>query len=382
MEPFPSQYHPMKHSWAVSIQNSPHLRRLSDYLATSTITDPSTTTGPLDLTADPATLPEIEMQQIESYFQAGPRGGAPSKKGPASVHKVKGANSRIAKPGIGRDIGSAGRQKVAKEAKTHIPKVLRSAGAGGRLGYKVTPEDVPPLKSSMEEFPDSINAIVVVEGDTYDVALALHYACSVMESVDPMPVCVLNFANADVPGGGWLRGSPAQEEQLCYRSTLSATLLSRLYPMAPKECIYSPQVSIFRENEKRGYTWMWANVHDPLPQVSVISMAAEKGPATTKDKEKYQKAADSNLMKDKMRMILRTAAHNRHQRLVLGALGCGRFGHPTQAVANCWDDVLKEKEFQGFFELIVFAIYDPNNEGNYGIFRNKFIDDVWEDAME
>lgn len=120
---------------------------------------------------------------------------------------------------------------------------------------------------------------------------------------------------------------------------------------------------------------MWPNERDPLPQVSVISMAAQKRPLTTAA-NKYQNDTDRKLMKDKMRMILRTAGHNRHQRLVLGALGCGAFGHPGQEVADCWKEVLYEVEFQGFFDLIVFAIYDAGNKSNYKIFRATLHEDV------
>ncbi|KAJ6089696.1 hypothetical protein N7467_004912 [Penicillium canescens] len=360
----------------VSIQNSPHLRRLSDYLSRSTISDAYTAArGPLDLTADPATLPNIEMRKLSSYFQAGPRGGAPSKKGPATVHKVKGANSRIIKPAKAVGLSPAGRKQVAQETIAHIPTILRSADAGSRLGYKVTKDNVGPLNSKMEECQGLSTRVMVVQGDTYDVAIALHNARDLMDHADPMPVCVLNFANAETIGGAWLRGAPAQEEQLCYRSTLSETLLPRLYPMGDKECIYSPHVIIFRENEKRGYSYMWSNKRDPLPQVSVISMAAQRHPPTT-EANKYLNDTDRKLMKDKMRMILRTAGHNRHQRLVLGALGCGMFGHPAQEVADCWKEVLDEVEFQGFFDLIVFAIYDAGNEGNYEIFHATLHEDV------
>ena len=365
----------MEDPWDVSVQNSPHLRRLSDYLSRSTISDAYTTArGPLDLTADPATLPNIEMRKLSSYFPAGPRGGAPSKKGPATVHKVKGANSRIKKPG---KAVAADRKKVAQETIAQIPTILRWADAGCRLGYKVTKDNVSPLDSKMEEYQDLSTRVMVVPGDTYDVALALHNARDLMGHADPMPVCVLNFANAITIGGGWRNGAPAQEEQLCYRSTLSETLLPRLYPMGDEECIYSPHVIIFRENEKRGYSYMWSNKRDPLPQVSVISMAAQKHPVTTKA-DKYRKDADRKLMKDKMRMILRTAGHNRHQLLVLGALGCGAFGHPAQGVADCWKEVLDEVEFQGFFNLIVFAIYDTgkNKKDNYNIFRATLHKDV------
>lgn len=57
-----------------------------------------------------------------------------------------------------------------------------------------------------------------------------------------------------------------------------------------------------------------------------------------------------------MRVILRVAAYNKHRRLVLGAFGCDVFHNPRGEVANCFAEVLKEKEFQGWWETIAFAI--------------------------
>lgn len=66
-------------------------------------------------------------------------------------------------------------------------------------------------------------------------------------------------------------------------------------------------------------------------------------------------------------MVLRVAASNLHRRLILGAIGCGAFGHPPREVAECWKTVLQENEFKGWFDGITFAVYD-RGEGNYQIF--------------
>lgn len=44
---------------------------------------------------------------------------------------------------------------------------------------------------------------------------------------DTASCLVLNFANAHHPGGGFLHGSKAQEEELCRRSTLYASISSK-----------------------------------------------------------------------------------------------------------------------------------------------------------
>ncbi|KAJ6189434.1 hypothetical protein N7519_004342 [Penicillium mononematosum] len=216
------------------------------------------------------------------------------------------------------------------------------------------------------DFPNSATVVRVVEGDTYDRALEMRDADT---EHDHMPVCVLNFANAYNPGGGWLNGSQAQEEQLCYRSTLIDTLHTRFYPMNDLECLYSPNVIVFRKSVDSEYNFM--SVDDKLhqnPTVSVISMAARSKPGLVKSGLMYKDEAQKYLMIAKMQLILRTAAHNNHRRLILGAIGCGAFRHPAQEVADCWYEVLMKEEFKGWFEMIDFVIRDSPTENNLQIF--------------
>ncbi|KAJ5169560.1 uncharacterized protein N7500_002343 [Penicillium coprophilum] len=234
---------------------------------------------------------------------------------------------------------------------------------GTRYSYVANKWTAPALYPESVDFPNFIETKVqVFPADTYDAALDMDCSGS---NTDQMPVCVLNFANANVPGGGWRHGAKAQEEQLCYRSTLIGALQPDLYPMGDLECLYSPNVIIFRESVDRGYKFM--SSADDLhrnPNVSVISMAARSRPKLTADKSTYNDPGQSYLMKDKMRLILRTAAGNNHRRLVLGALGCGAFSHPSQVVADCWKEVLMEVEFRGWFEQVYFAIRDGPTEKN------------------
>lgn len=85
----------------------------------------------------------------------------------------------------------------------------------------------------------------------------------------------------------------------------------------------------------------------------------------------YTNPVARELMKGKMRLSLRMAAHRGHGLLVLGALGCGAFKNPKEEVAACWLEVLQEVEFQGgWWEEVWFAVYDRRNEGNFEVFEN------------
>ena len=204
----------------------------------------------------------------------------------------------------------------------------------------------------------------VHNADTLDVALS-------MLSAQTLPCCLkppllLNMANASTAGGGWLHGALAQEEALCYRSSLSFTLKKRFYPIPSLGAIYSPTVVVIRDSLSTGHGLMDASVPSALPIVSVVSVAALRNPSTAytlAGDARYAKVEDRRCMLQKMKVVLRVAGMKSHRRLVLGALGCGAFANPSNEVASMWKEVLLDGEWKGWFEEIVFAVLD-GAEGN------------------
>lgn len=221
-----------------------------------------------------------------------------------------------------------------------------SSGSKTRSKFALHRRYCPNLKGNVH----------VVEGDTFDTATQFDQLFPRICTKNARPICVLNMANARRAGGGWRNGALAQEEDLCYRSSLIISLKRRHYPLKNLDAIYSPKVVIMRKSST--YEWLDTAKPESLPIVSAISMAALRNPQRVRGENhlKYKNSTDRDLMKDKMRTILRVAAFNRHRRLVLGAFGCGAFYNPREEVANCWSEVLKEEEFQGWWESIVFAI--------------------------
>lgn len=84
-----------------------------------------------------------------------------------------------------------------------------------------------------------------MKGDTFDTAIRFDGLFPRNNPINTRPVCILNMANARWAGGGFRNGSLAQEEELCYRSSLSFTLKLKYYPMDEYDAIYSPNVVIF-----------------------------------------------------------------------------------------------------------------------------------------
>ena len=162
------------------------------------------------------------------------------------------------------------------------------------------------------------------------------------------------MASSFKPGGGVIKGAKAQEEDLCRRSNLYPSLLhfEDKYPIPKFGGIYTKDIQVFRS------VGQYNLLHEPF-FCSCISFPGIKleDPANIGNEEKFM----INL-KGKIRGILRIAVLKKHGKLVLGALGCGAYKNPPDLVAKAFKEVLEEKEFEGRFEEICFAIL-PDRKG-------------------
>lgn len=198
------------------------------------------------------------------------------------------------------------------------------------------------------------------------------------KSLPPKPVLVLNLASERSPGGGWQNGALAQEECLCYRSSLYLSLHKSYYRLPSLSAIYTSSVLLIRSSMSAGHTLLVPGTPvTQLPVVAVVSAAALRHPPLTDDKKHFANLGLRAETKRKMRVVLRVAALGGHTKLVLGALGCGVFGNPPREVAECFLEVLREKEFQGgWWEEVAFAVLDnvkgpeggKDGKGNFGAF--------------
>ena len=264
---------------------------------------------------------------------------------------------------------------VAAETKSVLPGLLKSLPQcwDGRLITSPSPLD----PRFCPRHPPT--AVRVLNADALDAALALPASpASAPSSAGPRarpPPLVLNMANRHHGGGGWLAGALAQEEALCYRSSLSFTLKRRFYPLPAAGVVYSPAVAVIRDALADGHALR--NLSDPrgLGMVSVVSCAALRDPPVdvrVDGREVYARRKDEEIMRGKMRAVLRVAGRRGHARVVLGALGCGAFRNPRAEVCAMWREVLGEVEFRGWFEEVVFAVLeeggDEKGDGNFGVF--------------
>lgn len=166
-------------------------------------------------------------------------------------------------------------------------------------------------------------------------------------------VVALNFASARNPGGGFLAGAVAQEEDLCRCSGLYACTKSK--PIFYNEnilsdtyytdnVIYSPKVPFIRDEHN-----LFLNA--PF-ELSIISAPAPN--LSGKHPEGLQFKL-KGLIRERAIKILQIAEAHGHKTIILGAWGCGAFGNDPKMIAETFLFALSKVPT---FEHVCFAIYD------------------------
>lgn len=175
------------------------------------------------------------------------------------------------------------------------------------------------------------------------------------------PVVLLNFASARNPGGGFLRGAKAQEEDVTRCSGLYPCLLNapeyysanraQSSMMYTDHIIYSPAVPFFRIKSD-------TLIEQPF-EASVITAPA---PNAGEARRKGEGRKVSETLTRRAGMVLAIAQDNGHRRLLLGAWGCGVFQNNATEVATVFRDWLTSPRFAGAFDQVDFGIWDNTKD--------------------
>jgi hypothetical protein len=178
----------------------------------------------------------------------------------------------------------------------------------------------------------------------------------------------LNMANPYVPGGGYVEGSPAQEENMFRRSDCHLAIgadehdprLERYLPAMtdliegrggrvyldtarPRVCVRGPETP---RGEQLGYPWLSDDEVFPFYELRAAAQICRDGARFDEVEGRRRIAVQLDTL---------IAAGVRHA--VLGAFGCGAFHNPGDVVARLYREELARRE--GGFDCVVFAIYDP-----------------------
>ncbi|MFJ9951374.1 TIGR02452 family protein [Kitasatospora sp. NPDC091207] len=183
-------------------------------------------------------------------------------------------------------------------------------------------------------------------------------------------VGVLNFASARNPGGGYLRGARAQEEDLCRSALLYSCLLEAPdYYEAHRasgdlryshRVIVSPDVPVIRS--ERGDL-----LARPFPVTFLTSPAPNAGQL-----ERRSESVDvRGVLAERAVRVLAAAARHEIRALVLGAWGCGVFRNDPAQVAEAFEGALAQ--YGSAFERVVFAVWDRTPvSANRAAFEARF----------
>lgn len=183
------------------------------------------------------------------------------------------------------------------------------------------------------------------------------------------PVAALNFASAKHPGGGFLNGAEAQEENLARNSALYASLTSvaaRDFYGKPKSAlyadnlIYSPGCPVIRDGRTGALlpqTWQCSFITAAAPNAGIARVRG------------FSDSEITATLRERADRVLGVAVERGHTAIVLGAWGCGVFKNEPDTVAQVFAQLLREK-YAGRFAYCSFAVCGP--EANRAAFAMHF----------
>ena len=217
------------------------------------------------------------------------------------------------------------------------------------------PEDLERLLADESQAGPS-DLFIEVTDETTQVAahrLVAHEHCG--------DLMLLNYASARNPGGGFINGAKAQEEDLARCSGLYPCQLKQFeyYDINRAQSsllytdhlIYSPKVPWFRRRNR--------DLLDDFFLASVITAPAPNaGQYLRRNPDGW--AEIEAALRRRVGYVLAVAAENGHRTLLLGAWGCGVFRNRPEMVADAFAQWLDSPTFLGCFDRVVFGVYDPS----------------------
>ena len=247
----------------------------------------------------------------------------------------------------------------------HIEQEQNQAEKGTIL---YTPEEATKLLNKENKCKPNQPVIEVIHGKTQEISRRI------VQSEDCSDLVILNCASARNPGGGFVNGAKAQEEDLARCSGLYTCLLTQpeYYEVNRRQSsllytdhlIFSPDVPWFRSGNRD-------LLEDPFSASVITAPAPNAGQALRRD----PKAGDAieEALRRRAGMVLAIARENNRRSLLLAAWGCGVFRNNPEMVADAFGSWIESPFFEGCFDRIYFGIYDRSkDQGTINAFKDRF----------
>ena len=180
-------------------------------------------------------------------------------------------------------------------------------------------------------------SLLVVPCDSITAALTLHQHLAASPSI-----AILNFADPVKPGGGYMNGRTAQEEDVCRAvpALFPALAVSAAYPLDPAAAPPVIHAAIWREPP------FSSRLSTAVP-VTVVTAAAPNGNGALSAAVPLQGPGYRADFRRRMHHALRAAHAAGCSTVILGAWGCGVFRNRPDDVAALWSEVLDALEWRG-----------------------------------
>jgi len=256
------------------------------------------------------------------------------------------------------DQSCAGSRKINKQIAAETMEILEDGF------YEINEENVDISSALSASVRDTITYspedLIKVEFDVRDTEFQV-----ILESTltgcyrmvkESTKVCALNFASAKNPGGGFLKGSSAQEESLACASGLYKCIYgSPMYEFNnadDNQClyshymIYSPNVPVFRDNDNDNEL-----LSKPYNISFITAPAVNTGVALRKGVDKL---IILSTMEERIERVLALALSHGNDTIILGSWGCGVFGGDINEIGALFHKLLTTK-FKGAFRKVLFS---------------------------
>lgn len=171
----------------------------------------------------------------------------------------------------------------------------------------------------------------------------------------------LNFASYKHPGGGFIKGAVAQEEDLCRCSTLYPVLASQQqYYDDNKKSLND---GLYTETALYSEDILFMSDEGPV-KCDIITCASPNWGAAKRNG--VSRIQNTKALKNRIEFVLCIAAYHGVETLILGAWGCGVFRQEAIEVAELFQNALQKYPY---FKSVIFAIPSGNN---FDMFKEVF----------
>lgn len=242
-----------------------------------------------------------------------------------------------------------------------IPELVDAVNHSIDTQFMISHEDIID-----QPLPNEVHTRYVVSGKrSFEAAKGYHHK----------KIAVLNYANNHSVGGAPFSAG-AQEESLCRCSTLLPCLEAMMKPfyqlhrdmyktheldyMGNDDLIYTPDVVVFKTDERTNPVYPTMMSRDEWYKVNVITCAAPQLYMAADLPYNYEQ-----IIRSRIKKILDVASMEGNEVVILGAWGCGAFKNPIEIVARIFVELVKNYDF----EVVEFALATRDDVQNSAFAR-------------